>query len=198
MLTASLSGFAAVSFVLCNSLFIPLWTHGKIQWPVTNDVLLGIWMIVLAVLHCHNSFVLLTKKIGFLRWVYFVEGIVFVTLSLLVARRGGLPAIIACSIVCSILFSGAYGVRRISRYFNSPSAKSVWTGSGPWAECSCYTCFWPRWHGGRCCRCLPCRGLASMCWSAWLWAGFYSSGLGCHLIFNGRFFHAPRKPLAQF
>jgi O-antigen/teichoic acid export membrane protein len=118
MLTASLSGFAAVSFVLCNSLFIPLWTHGKIQWPVTNDVLLGIWMIVLAVLHCHNSFVLLTKKIGFLRWVYFVEGIVFVTLSLLVARRGGLPAIIACSIVCSILFSGAYGVRRISRYFN--------------------------------------------------------------------------------
>ena len=118
ILTASLSGFAAVSFVLCNSLFIPLWLNSDIMWPVTNDVLLGFWMIVMAVLHCHNSFVLLTKKIGFLRWVYFVEGIVFVTLSLLVARRGGLPAIIACSIVCSIVFSGAYGVRRISRYFN--------------------------------------------------------------------------------
>jgi O-antigen/teichoic acid export membrane protein len=118
ILTASLSGFAAVSFVLCNSLFIPFWTHGKIQWPVMNDVLLGVWMIVVAVLHCHNGFVLLTKKIGFMRYVYFMEGMVFVTLSLLVARRGGLPAIIACSIVCSTCFSGAYGVRRISRYFN--------------------------------------------------------------------------------
>jgi len=117
ILTASLSGFAAVSFALCNSLFIPLWTHGKIQWPMTSDLLLGIWMIVLAVLHCHSGFVLITKKIGFMRYVYFAEGVVFVTLSLLVARGGGLPAIIACSIVCSTVFSGAYGVRRISHYF---------------------------------------------------------------------------------
>ena len=117
MLTASLSGFAAVSFALCNSLFIPLWTHGKIQWPMTSDLLLGVWMIVLAVLHCHSAFVLITKKIGFMRYVYFVEGVVFVFLSLLVAREGGLPAIIACSIVCSTAFSGAYGVWRISRYF---------------------------------------------------------------------------------
>jgi O-antigen/teichoic acid export membrane protein len=120
MLTASLSGFAAVSFVLCNSLFIPLWTHGKIQWPVLNDLLLGIWMVVLALLHCHNTFVLLTKKIGFMRYVYFVEGVVFVTLSVLVARQGGLSAIIACSIACSTVFSGAYGVWRISHYFDFP------------------------------------------------------------------------------
>jgi O-antigen/teichoic acid export membrane protein len=126
ILTASLSGFAAVSFVLCNSLFIPLWTHGKIQWPVMNDVLLGAWMIVMAVLHCHNSFVLLTKKIGFMRYVYFVEGMVFVTLSLLVARAGGLPAIIACSIACSTFFSCAYGVWRVSHYFNFSFREVGW------------------------------------------------------------------------
>jgi O-antigen/teichoic acid export membrane protein len=126
ILTASLSGFAAVSFVLCNSLFIPLWLNSDIMWPVTNDVLLGFWMIVMAVLHCHNSFVLLTKQIGFMRWVYFVEGMVFVTLALLVARAGGLPAIIACSIACSTLFSGAYGVWRISRYFNFSLREVGW------------------------------------------------------------------------
>ena len=93
---------------------------------MTSDLLLGIWMIVLAVLHCHNAFVLLTKKVGFMRFVYFVEGVVFVTLSLLVARRGGLPAIIGCSIVCSSVFSGAYGVRRISRYFNFPLREVCW------------------------------------------------------------------------
>jgi hypothetical protein len=112
--------------VLCNSLFIPLWLNSDIMWPVTNDVLLGIWMIVMAVLHCHNSFVLLTKQIGFMRWIYFVEGMVFVTLALLVARAGGLPAIIACSIVCNIVFSGAYGIRRISRYFNFSLREVGW------------------------------------------------------------------------
>jgi O-antigen/teichoic acid export membrane protein len=131
VLTASLSGFAAISFALCNSLFIPVWTHGKIQWPMTNNLLLGIWMILLAVLHCHNTFVLLTKKVGLMRYVYFVEGVVFVSLSILVARRGGLPAIIACSIVCSAMFSGAYGVRRISRYFNLPLGEVGWNWFRP-------------------------------------------------------------------
>ena len=126
ILTTSLSGFAAVSFALCNSLFVPLYSAGKFQWPAANDLLLAIWMIVLAVLHCHNCFVLTTKKVGFMRYVYFVEGVVFVALSLLVARHGGLPAIIACSIVCSTMFSGAYGVCRISRYFNLPLREVGW------------------------------------------------------------------------
>ncbi len=120
MLTASLSGFAAVSFALCNSLFVPLWTHGKIQWPVLNDLLLSIWMVVLAVQHCHMALVLLTKKVGFLRYVYFIEGAVFVTLALLVSRRGGLPAIIACSFVCCTVFSGAYCTWRVSRHLGFP------------------------------------------------------------------------------
>lgn len=120
VLTFSLAGWAAVSFALCNSLFISIWTHGKIQWPVGNDWLLALWMILSAVVHCHNCFVVLTKQVGFMRYVYFVEGVVFVTLSLLVARAGGLPAIIGCSVVCSTVFSGAYGVWRISRYFGFP------------------------------------------------------------------------------
>ena len=117
VLTASFSGFAAVSFAMCNSLFVTVLTHDKLQWPVLNDVLLGVWMIVMGLLHCHNSFVLLTKKIGFMRYVYFVEGIVCVICAFLVAKSGGLPAIIACSVICSTLFSGAYGVWRIADYF---------------------------------------------------------------------------------
>jgi O-antigen/teichoic acid export membrane protein len=127
ILTASAAGFAAVTFALCNSLFVIVYTThsgNPISWPPANDVLLGIWMIVMAVLHCHNCFVLVTKQIGFMRYVYFVEGLVFVTAGLLTAKTGGLPALIICSIVCSLLFSGAYGVWRISRYFQT-SIKEV-------------------------------------------------------------------------
>jgi len=118
VLSASFGVFAAVGFATCNSLFVTVLTHGKLQWPAVNDVLLGAWMIVGAPLHCHTSFVLLTKKIGFIRYVYLVEGIVYVICAFLVAKSGGLPAIIACSVICSILFSGAYGVWRIADYFN--------------------------------------------------------------------------------
>jgi O-antigen/teichoic acid export membrane protein len=117
MLTASFSGFLAVSFALCNSLFIPLWTHDKFHWPVLNDGMLGLWLVVLSLQHCHSAFVLITKKIGFMRYVYFVEGVVFISLSFLVAHRGGLPAIIACSVACNLTFSGAYCAWRIARYF---------------------------------------------------------------------------------
>jgi O-antigen/teichoic acid export membrane protein len=117
LMTFSLAGWLAVSFALCNSLFIPLWTHGKIHWPVENDLLLAVWMVILSVVQCHNKFVLITKQIRFMRYVYFLEGIVFVILAFGVARWGGFPAIVGCSIICSTVFSCAYGIRRISHFF---------------------------------------------------------------------------------
>jgi hypothetical protein len=134
VLTFSLAGWAAVSFALCNSLFIPLWTHGKIHWPVANDWLLAVWMILSAVVHCHNSFVMLTKQVGFMRYVYFMEGGIFVALSFLVARWGGLPAIIGCSILCTMMFSGAYGVWRIGHFFKMPFGEVAWGWLRPMAK----------------------------------------------------------------
>lgn len=117
VLSFSFAGWAAVSFALCNSLFVPILTHGKTHWPVANDWLLAVWMILLAVVHCHNSFVLTTKRIGFMRYIYFLEGSVFVALSILVARWGGMVAIIGCSILCTTVFSGAYGIWRMGHFF---------------------------------------------------------------------------------
>ena len=119
-LSFSLAGWVAVSFAFSNSLFIELWTHGKISWLPQNDCLLAILMITSSIVHCHNYFILNTRKIAMLPYVYLMEGIVFVALSFLLVRGGGLSAIIVSSIVCSILFSGSYGVFRISRYFEIP------------------------------------------------------------------------------
>ncbi len=117
MLSFSVAAWVAVSFVSCNSLFVTIWTHGKIHWPEGNDLLLGILMILGTAIHCHSGLVLISKKIGFMRYIYFLEGIVFVALSFLVARQGGLPAIILSSIICSVLFSGSYLTWRIGSYF---------------------------------------------------------------------------------
>jgi O-antigen/teichoic acid export membrane protein len=117
ILVASLSAFAAVSFALCNSLFVAFWTSGRISWPPMNDLLLGVWLIVLSVQSCHSNFILATKQIGFMRFIFFIEGAVFVGLAVLMVSRGGLPALIACSVFCGTAFTGAYGAWRASRYF---------------------------------------------------------------------------------
>ena len=134
MLTASLSGAAAVIYASCNSLFVSVWTstsHEPIIWPPLNDVLLGIWMLVLAILHCHNGFIMLSKKIAFMRYVYFLEGLVFVVAALGLARWGGLRVIIIISLICSIAFSGAYGIWRIKDYFNLPVRTVAWEWLAP-------------------------------------------------------------------
>jgi O-antigen/teichoic acid export membrane protein len=120
MLSASLGGVAAVCFVLCNSAFVTAWTHAKVPWPPINDLLLGVWMMVMSVSHCHDTFVVLTKKVGAMRYVFLVEGLVFVGAATLTIRWGGLPAVIGCSIVCSTCMSGAWGLWRASRYFEVP------------------------------------------------------------------------------
>ncbi len=136
-LTASFAAFAAVSFALCNSLFVRVvgeWTHHPVSWAPINDVLLAMWMITNAIQRCHNMFILQTRKIGFMRYIFFIEGSVYVVAAFFVAPYGGLPGIIACSVICSMLFSGAYGVWRISAYFDLRIREVAIQWLGPMAK----------------------------------------------------------------
>jgi O-antigen/teichoic acid export membrane protein len=120
ILVGSLGMFAGVSLALCNSLFVTVWTSGRIFWPPLNDLLLGAWIFVLSAQTCHSCFILMTKQIRFMRFIFFIEGAVFVTLAVLTVSWGGIPALIACSVCCGTIFSGAYSAWRISRYFGCP------------------------------------------------------------------------------
>jgi O-antigen/teichoic acid export membrane protein len=118
VLTASLGIFTGVAFALCNSLFITVWTGGKIAWSSWNDVLLAVWLFGSSLQCTHCNFLIITKQIGDMRYLYFVEGCCFVAFSLLLGYRWGLPGIIGCSIVCTLLFSCLFGLRRSSQYFH--------------------------------------------------------------------------------
>lgn len=117
VLCASLGVFMAVAFALCNSLFVGVWTGGKIAWLPQNDVLLGCWLFFTSLQMTHCNFVSITKQIGAMRYLYFVEGCSFVALSLLVGYRGGLLGIIGCSLLCLIFFSYQFGLKRSHQFF---------------------------------------------------------------------------------
>jgi O-antigen/teichoic acid export membrane protein len=130
-LSASFSAFCAIGYVLCNSSFVTLWTGGKITWQPINDILLGSCLVVTTVAHVHTGFIGMTKQLHFLRYIFFVEGIVFVATAIIVAHHGQIYPIILCSLVCSILFTGLYTTFRVWRFFHLSIRQVAWDWLSP-------------------------------------------------------------------
>lgn len=117
VLTASLGTFLAISFALCNSLFVQLWTSGKIIWSPWNDVLIAGWLIILSMATTHINLVNVTKQIGGMRYIMFFQGCSFFLLAMFLGCRWGIPGMIVTSIVCTTIFSYQYSLRRSARHF---------------------------------------------------------------------------------
>jgi O-antigen/teichoic acid export membrane protein len=120
LLTASLGAFLGVSYALCNHLFVEVWTGGRIVWPAANDVLLGVWLFCLSLQTTHCCFVMVTKQIGAMRYILFMEGCSFIGLSLMFGCRWGIAGMVATSIACTLAFSLQYSLRRSRDFFGCP------------------------------------------------------------------------------
>jgi O-antigen/teichoic acid export membrane protein len=126
MVTATFGVFVGVMFAVTNDSFVVVWTGGKVGWANLNNCLLALWLVIVSVLRCHNGQVMNTKKLGFLRYVYFVEGVVFIGMASWLARQGGFASMLMTSIVCSLCFSGTYGLWRTMGYFNLSLREVLW------------------------------------------------------------------------
>lgn len=131
LLTASLGAYLGVSFALCNHLFVTFWTSGKIVWAPVNDVMLGIWLFVLSMQTTHCCFVNVTKKFGAMSYVLLAEGCAFICLTLLVGSRCGISGLIATSILCTLLFSYQYSLRRSRDFFHCSLKQVAWLWFAP-------------------------------------------------------------------
>jgi O-antigen/teichoic acid export membrane protein len=101
------------------------------DWPWRNDVLLGLLLIVTSVTRCNISLTGQTKQIGAMRYVYFFEGILFVTMASVAAPRWGMTGILVAAVLTNILCSGAYGFWRTARYFSIPMSEPLLTWLSP-------------------------------------------------------------------
>lgn len=108
---------AGAVFALCNSAFVTLWTHGRISWPHINDLLLAIWLVICAVMRLHTGLAGQTKKFHFMRFMFFIEGIAFVGLTIAFYRLGGITTMLVNSIICTTCLSLPYGLYRTRHYF---------------------------------------------------------------------------------
>jgi O-antigen/teichoic acid export membrane protein len=118
ILSGSASAAIAVTMALCNRAFLKIWTQDRISWPIENDILMACSLMIYASTRCHITLAGITKKVGAMKYIYFAEGLCFVGLGLLLAPHLGLTGIILSGILTNLCFSGVYGIRRSTRYFN--------------------------------------------------------------------------------
>jgi hypothetical protein len=85
-----------------------------------NDALLSIWLLFSTVARCHAGLIGLTKRFGFLRYCYFVQGLLFVVLTFPLLRSGGISSMLWLSILTTLCVGYAYSTWRTSKYLCLP------------------------------------------------------------------------------
>jgi O-antigen/teichoic acid export membrane protein len=120
VLSVNLAVAAGALLAVGNGPFVRVWTAGKIGWPARNDLLLGIWLVTCLTVRTHCGFVSQTKDFRFMRFMYFIEGFAFISLTILLHRFGGITItlMLIVSIVCSLCFTFSYGLWRTREYFH--------------------------------------------------------------------------------
>jgi O-antigen/teichoic acid export membrane protein len=118
ILMASLSVVGGTLYAAGNHSFVLIWTLGKINWPEINNVLLALWFFISTVMRIHTGFLGITKQFGFLRFIFLIEGLAFVSLNLLAHRTISMTLMLVFSLLCTLVFSLPYGLWRTRRYFD--------------------------------------------------------------------------------
>jgi O-antigen/teichoic acid export membrane protein len=117
VLATSVSVVGGTLFAVSNDPFVRLWTHGKIHWWVINDLLLSVWFVLGTITRAHTTLATQTKLFGFLRFIFLVEGTVFVGLTLMAHGHGGVTAMLVFMVICTMMFTLPYGLWRTRGYF---------------------------------------------------------------------------------
>lgn len=125
------SGICAVLFAACNGPFVRIWTHNRFSWPMIDNILLGIWLVVLTQQCCHNSLIINLKEIKGLKYVYLIEGVVFVGVSLAILSITGLIGMLACSLAATTLFTWLCGMWRVANLSGKGWKPLLWDWQVP-------------------------------------------------------------------
>jgi O-antigen/teichoic acid export membrane protein len=125
ILTASVSVIMGGAVALCNPSFLKIWTHDRISWSLSADLLMGLSVVVYSVTRCFTGFIGLTKEIRWMKFIYIIEGASFVLQALLAVRHFGFAGVIGAGVLTNLLCSGAYGIVRADKYLAISSREMI-------------------------------------------------------------------------
>ena len=113
VVTGGASIFLGIVVAVCNQSFIAIWMRGKISWNPLNDWLLAGVTVTFSLNRTYGWMAWVMKRMQVMRYIYFIEGMVFVSVGILLIRRFGFPGLLATSLVSDWAVSGVFGLRLV-------------------------------------------------------------------------------------
>ncbi len=111
----AIAGICGVLFAACNGLFVNIWMHDKFSWPEMDSILLAFWLVLATQQCCHNSLIIAFKEIRGLKYVFFLEGLIFVAVGLWLLPQFGITGMLICSILATLIFTWVAGAWRVNQ-----------------------------------------------------------------------------------
>lgn len=125
--TAAFAGAACAVMAVINPSFVALWTHGRIQWPLENHWTMAFMIFVYSIFRISNGFVGVTKDIRWLKYSYFLEGLIFVGICLALSEFLRIAWIPILAGFCHLLITAPLGIRYFSKDLGfHPSETLAW------------------------------------------------------------------------
>jgi len=127
--TAFLATIGATGLMMGNQTLISLWTSGVIHWSLGADVILAALLIVTSLSRCFVGIFGMIGDLRPVRYIYFLEGCLFILLALPAVRHFGVIGVLAASLVAHLLVTMVISVRVSSTWFDSmrPLVHIIWS-----------------------------------------------------------------------
>lgn len=131
-LTVFLAAVGGTGLILGNSPLVKLWSSGSIVWSNQLDLILGLLLFATMTTRCLISLFGMAGNLRPVRFVYFLEGILFIALAIPAAIRFGLGGVLASSMIAHLGVTGALSVGAARSLLPSlrPMARPVFSAIG--------------------------------------------------------------------
>jgi O-antigen/teichoic acid export membrane protein len=105
-ITAFLATIGAAGLVAGNTAIVSLWTSAAIHWNLTCDALLSGLLIATSLTRCLIGVFGLTGSFRPVRYIYFVEGCIFIAVAIPAATYFGIAGILGASLIVHVAVTG--------------------------------------------------------------------------------------------
>jgi len=98
-----------------NGNFVYLWSGQLVRWPWVNDLLGACWLVAVAFAASWCMLPGITKRLGFMKIIFPLEGLIILSLLLIPAVVSGLSSVLVAMLISLLLVRFAYGMLRVAK-----------------------------------------------------------------------------------
>lgn len=120
-ITSFLSTIGAIGLIVWNQQLISIWTSGVIHWSFGADMIVAVLLIATSLSRCFIGIFGMVGDLGRVRYIYFVEGCLFIAIALISVKHFGVIGVLSASLIAHISVTTFLSMRVAATWLDSMS-----------------------------------------------------------------------------